>query len=339
MFEARLLFGMGRLREAFRVIDRAAMLVRDDPFVLTTRGFLLLAHRDDYAAQTHFEWALERDSTQGLPYVGLGLIHFQRREMEAGVQAMLAATLLDPRISLYQSYYGKALWEAGRREEAIQALQVAKELDPKDPTPHLYAGIFQTDLNNPGPAIRELYEAIARNDNRAVYRSRFLLDRDLATTNVSLSRVFDRFGQAERARSLAVNSLETDPGNHSAHLFFGSALLAEGLGSTTAAGSEIFQAFLLEPVNQNAVASFNDYTSLFERPRVEGTLTGRLESPRLQEHDVIFRAGNSYAAIRTGITYFRNTGVHKLNDDERRLFANSVSHVKELVGVAEGFLK
>jgi len=28
----------------------------------------------------------------------------------------------------------------------------------------------------------------------------------------------------------------------------------------------------------------------------------------------------------------------KLNDDERRLFANSVSHVKELVGVAEGFL-
>jgi malate dehydrogenase len=29
----------------------------------------------------------------------------------------------------------------------------------------------------------------------------------------------------------------------------------------------------------------------------------------------------------------------KLNDDEKKLFATSVSHVKELVGVAEGFLK
>jgi len=29
----------------------------------------------------------------------------------------------------------------------------------------------------------------------------------------------------------------------------------------------------------------------------------------------------------------------KLNDDEKNLFATSVSHVKELVGVAEGFLK
>jgi malate dehydrogenase len=29
----------------------------------------------------------------------------------------------------------------------------------------------------------------------------------------------------------------------------------------------------------------------------------------------------------------------KLNDDEKQLFATSVSHVKELVGVAEGFLK
>jgi tetratricopeptide (TPR) repeat protein len=338
VFEARLLFGMGYIKEAFRAIDRAAALARDDPFVLTTRGFLLLAQRDDYAAQTHFEWALDRDSTQGLPYVGLGLIHFQRREMEAGLQAMLAATLLEPRNALFNSYYGKALWEAGRRDEALPALALAKELDPKDPTPYLYAGIFNTDLNKPAQAIRDFYEAIARNDNRAVYRSRFLLDRDLATTNVSMARAFGRFGQVERARSLALTSLEADPGNHSAHLLYGSALSGEGLGTFLAARSELYQGFLLQPVNANATASFNDYTSLFDRPRMTAQVNGRLDSPRLQDYDVQVSAGNSYVAAFQGLGYFRNTGVHKINDDELARLTQTLFKVAPTIDTELAFL-
>ena len=65
-------------------------------------------------------------------------------------------------------------------DQALDALDAARELDPRDPTPLLYQGIILRDLNRPTEAVRSFHRAIVLNDNRAVYRSRFLLDGDLA---------------------------------------------------------------------------------------------------------------------------------------------------------------
>ena len=121
--------------------------------------------------------------------MGMGIAHMRQGKKEEAALRILEATTLNPRISLYQSYLGKAFYEQHEFEQAFVALGTAKELDPRDPTPHLYSGIFWNDLNQPGEAIREFRESIRLNNNRAVYRSRFLLDQDRATRNVRLASI------------------------------------------------------------------------------------------------------------------------------------------------------
>ena len=92
-------------------------------------------------------------------------------EMDRGLAEMLIATLLEPRISLYQSELGKALYQARAFDKALQVYDYAKTLDKHDPTPYLYKGIALTDLNRPAEAVQEIDRSIALNDNQAVFRS------------------------------------------------------------------------------------------------------------------------------------------------------------------------
>src|SRR5262249_44144006 len=147
---------------------------------------------------------------------------------------------LEPNVALYQSYLGKAYYQANRFPQGLAALDSAKRIDPRDPTPWLYSALYRRDLNEQVDAFNELRHAITLNDNRAVYRSRLLLDRDLATKNVSLAEVYRQLGFESWGAYEALNSLETDVANASAHLF-----LAETYGNlpdrTQAQGSELLQ--------------------------------------------------------------------------------------------------
>lgn len=135
-----------------------------------------------------------------------------------------------------------------------------------------------------GPA--ESTESIVLNDNRAVYRSRLLLDDDRATRNTSLGRIYTDLGFQQLAVVESAKSLSLDPANHSAHR-----LLSDSYAGLTrheiARGSELFQSRLLQPITSNPVrpsrsasdiriagsagpadAGFNEFSPLFERDRV-----------------------------------------------------------------------
>src|SRR5262245_13863467 len=98
---------------------------------------------------------------------------------------------------------------------------------------------------------------MALNDHRAVYRSRLLLDRDLATKNVSLAEVYRQLGFEAWGAFEAQNSLDADFTNASAHLFAG-----ETYGRlpdrTQAFGSELLQYFLPAPANTNSFNTLNE---------------------------------------------------------------------------------
>ena len=68
--ESSLLFGMGRLREAFKLAQRARKQAPNDAFVNTVWGFLQLARFQIEPARAAFEDAIRQDST-----LGLSLIH------------------------------------------------------------------------------------------------------------------------------------------------------------------------------------------------------------------------------------------------------------------------
>ena len=63
------------------------------------------------------------------------MVKFKLGEMEDGLWELLVATLLDPKISLYQSYLGKAYYQLKRFTEGLAALDSAIRLDSRDPTP------------------------------------------------------------------------------------------------------------------------------------------------------------------------------------------------------------
>ena len=89
----------------------------------------------------------------------------------------------------------------------------------KDPTPWFYDAIAKQTTNRPVEALHDLQQAIELNDNRAVYRSRLLLDADLAARSASLGRIYSDLGFQQLALVEGWKSVNTDPTNFSAHRF------------------------------------------------------------------------------------------------------------------------
>ncbi|MEE8348854.1 MAG: TonB-dependent receptor [Acidobacteriota bacterium] len=313
---AKLLFGAGDTGTAEEVIRQALADAPQEAAVHSTLGFILLARGQTREANISFDRSLQLDSTRGEPHLGLGVVHMREGRTSSAVLEMLQATTMEPQLALYQSYLGKAFFEERKFEQAFTALQDAMDLDPRDPTPHLYSGIFQNDLNRPGIAVQDFTESIRLNDNRAVYRSRFVLDEDRATRNVKLASAYNRLGFAEQANLEAVKSYATDPTNSSTRIFLADTFLNLA-GRTSAGGSELLMARLLLPVNANSFNAFNDYTTLFEAPRLNWTTsatTGNLDS-----HSGSLLASGGIGNFAFGSIFSRDVtaGFRPDNDDAR----------------------
>ncbi len=93
-----------------------------------------------------------------------------------------------------------------------------------------------------------MQRSIELNDNRAVYRSRFLLDQDEAARSASLARIYDDLGFQQRALVEGWISVNADPASDSAHRFLADAYSVLPRHDT-ARVSELLQSQLLQPIN------------------------------------------------------------------------------------------
>ena len=249
-------------------------------------GFVHLAQIDTRQARADFEAAIERDSFNPLARLGLGLAMIRDGELVEGREQLEIAVALDPTNSLLRSYVGKAYYEEKRDELAASELEVARALDPFDPTPWFYDAIRKQTINRPVEALRDVQQSIILNDNRAVYRSRLLLDEDLAARSASLARVYRDLGFEELALVEGWKSIAADSGDYSGHR-----LLADAYSTLPrhqiARVNELFQSQILQPINitpiqpqlsegnifvlenagPNALA-FNEFNPLFNRNRL-----------------------------------------------------------------------
>ena len=96
--------------------------------------------------------------------------------------------------ALLRAYLGKAYFDGEAQRVANEQYHIAQELDPLDPTAYLYEAIKQQTEGRPGEALENIQKSIELNDNRAVYRSRLLLDSDRAARGTSLALVYDDLG-------------------------------------------------------------------------------------------------------------------------------------------------
>jgi tetratricopeptide (TPR) repeat protein len=328
VYLARLCLGDDHLDKAWEIIGKALELSKTDSEVLSLAGFIRLGYRDYDRACKLFEEAVKDNPSFGEPHIGLANIAFRNRNFSLGVTEMLTATLLEPRVSLYQCSLGKALYQTKAFNKALEVYDYAKTLDPHDPTPYLYKGIALTDLYRPGEAIQEINKSIELNDNTAVFRSRLMLDRDLAVRNANLATSYNQLGLNSWAYSKAVTAVKNDPLNASARLLLSSAYLSTNQ-RVGAAGSELLQYILLAPANENTFAQspagdFIDYTQMFEMPYVRyeaeaGVGTYADHHALYQDYSLNFLAGLPGLAVDAYGEYMCDPGFRKINDGEESI--------------------
>ena len=206
-----MMFGyLDRAREA---AERAVALAPDLERTQIVLGFADLVEIRTRPAKEAFERAIALDPADPLPRLGLGLAQIRESSWRPGRENLEVAVGLDANDALLRAYLGKAYFTEKRNELANEQYQMAKELDPLDPTPYLYEAIKQQTEGRPGEALENLQKSIELNDNRAVYRSRLLLDPDRAARGTSLALIYDDLGFLEPGIQEASKSLTFDPAN------------------------------------------------------------------------------------------------------------------------------
>ncbi len=219
----------------------------------TILGFANLAGVDIDEAKTAFSQAIHLNSADPLARLGLGLAKIRKGDVEEGTNDLETAVSLDPDNAIMRSYLGKAYYELKKDGYAGTELAIAKEMDPNDPTPWFYDSIRKQTTNRPGEAFLDMQRAIKLNDNRAIYRSSLLLDKDRADRNTSLARIYSDISFNSASSLIANDSINQDPTNWSAHRF-----LSDSFANTPrheiARTSELLQSQLLQPLMNNPIA-------------------------------------------------------------------------------------
>jgi tetratricopeptide (TPR) repeat protein len=285
-----------------------------------------------------FGKAIELDQADPLPRMGLGLAKIREGKLKEGRREIEIAASLDPNQSLIRSYLGKAYYEEKRDKFAKGQFSIAEELDPLDPTPFFYDAIRKQSRNRPVEALHDLQKSIELNDNRAIYRSRLLLDDDLAARSASLARIYSDLGFQQLALVEGWKSLNIDPANYSAHRF-----LADSYSSLPrheiARVSELLQSQLLQPINITPVQpqlaesslfilsgagpgdlSFNEFNPLFNRNRISLQLSGVAGENSTLGDELVVSGVHGKVSFSVGQFHYETDGFRENNDLEQDIY-------------------
>jgi tetratricopeptide (TPR) repeat protein len=335
---AELQMSTGQLDHA---LESARQAVNLNPVLAKTQtvlGFAYLLQIDTKAAKAIFTQAITLDQTDPMPRLGLGLALIREGELEAGRIELEIAASLDPANSLIRSYLGKAYFEEKRYPLASTQFDMAKERDPYDPTPWFYDAIQKQTQNRPVEALKDIQKSIELNDNRAVYRSKLLLDQDEAGRSSSLARIYDNLGFEKRALMETAKSLSFDPSNSSAHRFL-SDTYANIPRHDIARVSELLQAQLLQPINVNpvqphlavtdlniitntgpAAVGFNEFAPLMERNRAQLVASGIVGSNSTVGDEVVASVLYDRASVSIGQFHHETNGFRPNNDQKQNIY-------------------
>jgi tetratricopeptide (TPR) repeat protein len=320
--------------------QKAAALDPNLALTQTVLGFAYLTSIKIKEARETFEKAIALDQAAPLPRLGLGLAKIRDGELEAGGRDLEVAASLDPNDSLVRSYLGKVYYEEKRIPLDEREYATAKKLDPKDPTPWFYDAIAKQTTNRPVEALQDFEKAIELNDDRAVYRSKLLLDSDSAARSASLARVYGDLGFQQRALVEGWRSVDIDPSNSSAHRFLADSYSALPRHEV-ARVSELLQSQLLQPLNMTPIQprlaesnlplvsrggpgalSFNEFNPIFNHNGVTVQATGLAGGNSTQGEEGVVAGIFDKVSFSVGASQYKTNGF-RTNDDQKDDLANA----------------
>lgn len=324
-----------------KALDAAQQAVVRNPAIARTQtalGFAYLTQINIEESKKAFKKAIRLDQADPLPRLGLGLAMIREGDLAEGRWQIEIAAILDPENSLIRSYLGKAYFEEKRTKAASEQFRMAKELDPLDPTPWFYDAIQKQTINQPVEALGDIQKSMELNNNRAVYRSRLMLDQDLAARSVDLARIYEDLGFERLALTEGWKSLNVDPANFSAHRFLADSYFAAPRHEI-ARVSELLQSQLLQPINimpiQPQLAetqhflisgpgpgnpSYNEYTPLFVRNQLSLLVDGVAGQRGTVGDDVVHSGVVGPFSYSLGQFHFQTDGFRQFDDRQNDIY-------------------
>ena len=329
-----------RLGEALEAAQKAVALDPNLARTQTVLGFAYLMEVNITESKRAFEKSIELDQAYYLARLGLGLAKIREGDLPEGRREIEIAASLDPNNSLVRSYLGKAYFEEKRIPLDQREYSIAKELDPKDPTPWFYDAIAKQTTNRPVEALQDMEQAIELNNNRLVYRSRLLLDSDLAARSAALGQIYNDLGFQQLGLVEGWKAVNTDPTNFSAHR-----LLADTYANLprheVARVSELLQSQLLQPINITPIQprlaesnlflissagparlSFNEFNPLFTRNGISFQTTGLAGENSTYYGEGILSGIYNKASFSLGGFHFQTDG-WRTNADQKDSIGNT----------------
>jgi len=189
---AELEFSFGHSGKALEALNKSLALAPRNAESFALKGFLFAQKTGLGTRLKWFDRALAVDSALGNAWLGRGLCRIRRGDTSGGREDLLVAAALEPQRAVLRSYLGKAYATEGDFARAAKELELAKHLDPNDPTSWLYSALLKQQQNRINEAARDLEKSEELNDNRSVYRSGLLLDQDRAVRRRQSSRHLSR---------------------------------------------------------------------------------------------------------------------------------------------------
>ncbi|MCL5743394.1 MAG: FecR domain-containing protein [Acidobacteria bacterium] len=280
---AGLEFSFGNVRPAQKALARGLELAPDNAEGHALRGFLLAAGNRIREAQAAFQAALSLDPALGNAWLGRGLCRIRRGDLQGGRADLMVAAASEPQRSELRSYLAKAFADAKPfrlaplADRAGHELDLARRLDPRDPTPWLYSALLNQQGNHINDAVADLERSVELNTNRFVYRSQLLLDQDRAVRGANLANIYADAGLTDMSVREATRAVNSDYANASAHLFLANSYNAlrdprqVNVRYEAPWFSEFLLANLLAPVGAGTLSqtvSQGEYSKLFQRDGV-----------------------------------------------------------------------
>lgn len=331
---------LGEKEKSVQAADKATKLDPNQSRTHLVKGFAALADFDSGNAQSSFEKSIQLNSSDPMAHLGIGLAKISQGQLSEGRSEIEIAVALDSSNALLRSYLGKAYYEETRSPLDAQQFEIAKQLDPLDPTAFLYDGIRKQTENDPIEALQDIEKSIALNDNRAVYRSRLLLDSDNASRNTNLAQAYNDIGFEKLALIEGTKSVNTDPSNSSAHRFLSDSYAAIPRHEI-ARVSELLQAQLLNPLNTAPIQAslaesnqflmsgggptnggFNEFNSLFNLDGTRFYIAGMGGSHNTTGAEVVASQVSGNTVLSAGISNYTAGDSWRENTDQKDDIAN-----------------
>jgi tetratricopeptide (TPR) repeat protein len=329
---SELSLALGERTQAQSAAYRAAKLQPDLAHTMTVLGFARLAQIKTDEAKEAFARAIRLDSAAPMARLGMGLAKIREGQLAGGRCEIEIAVCLDPGNALIRSYLGKAYYEEKRDGPASGQLAAAKALDPADPTPWFYDAIRKQSINRPVEALHDLQRSIELNDNRALYRSRLMLDEDLAVRSAGIGQIYRDLGFQQLALVHGWKSVNTDPTNYSAHRF-----LADSYSvlprHEVARVSELLQSQMLQPLNvtpiqpslaetnkfildgtEPSAPAFNEFSPMFLRNRLALQASGVVGTQSTRGDEIALAGLYDRYSFSLGQFHHQTDGFRENND-------------------------